>query len=135
MNNIQPIARQGGFQPVRSTIDAAPGFGDSLDALLGSPKPSAPTPGATPTPGGLQFSRHAAARMQSRGIELSDDDVADLSNAIDKLRQRGAKESLLLLDDHAFIVGVPDRKVITALTRSEAVGNIFSQIDSTVVVR
>ena len=133
MNGIQQIGRQGGFQPVRSTIDAAPGFGDSLDALLGQPRSAPPT--QTPTTGGLQFSRHATARMQSRGIELNDDDVADLSNAIDKLHQRGAKESLLLLDDHAFIVGVPDRKVITALTRSEAVGNIFSQIDSTVVVR
>jgi flagellar operon protein len=73
--------------------------------------------------------------MESRGIALDDQDLADLNGAMDALSRRGAKESLILLDDKAFIVGVPDRKLITAMTRREAVGNVFSQIDSTVVIR
>jgi flagellar operon protein len=122
----------------RLTPETAPGFGDTLDALLRPPRPiddgraaSAPRP----TDGTIQFSRHAQARMESRGIHLDADDLADLGTAVDKLAQRGAKESLVLLGDHAFIVGVPDRKIVTALTRQEAAGTIFTQIDSTAVVR
>lgn len=109
---------------------AAPGFGESLDALVRpQPKP------ANTTPPSLQISRHAQARMESRGIVLDEQDVADISHALDTLARRGAKESLILLEDRAFIVGVPDRKIITAMNRREAVGNVFSQIDSTVVIR
>lgn len=109
--------------------EAAPGFGDSLEALL--------TPRALPSIAGrgVHFSRHANARIESRGISLDPSDLDDLSGAIDRLEKRGARESLILLGDHAFIVGVPDRKVVTVLTRQEAAGNIFTNIDSTAVVR
>lgn len=128
--NVHGVGRVGGVAPERPTIDHAPGFGQALDALL---RPASPPPAADG--GEVRFSKHAAARMQSRGISLDEADLAELGEAIDRLAARGAKESLLLLGEHAFIVGVPDRRVITALTRSEAVGNLFTQIDSTVVVR
>jgi flagellar operon protein len=53
---------------------------------------------------------------------------------VDRLAQKGAQESLVLMGDHAFIVGVQNRTVITAMSRDEAMGNIFTQIDSTLVV-
>lgn len=118
--------------PERTSLESAPGFADSLDALL---RPQRAPAGAPSQAGGIQFSRHAQARMESRGIQLDDQDMADLGAAVDRLAQRGAKESLVLMDDNAFIVGVPDRRVITMMTRNEAAGNIFTQIDSTVVVR
>jgi flagellar operon protein len=57
-----------------------------------------------------------------------------LGEGIDQLNQRGAQESLVLMDDMALIVGVPKRTVITAMSRNEAMGNIFTNIDSTLVV-
>ncbi len=109
--------------------ESAQGFADSLDSLLQTgARANATTPG-------VQFSRHASARMESRGIALDATDMQDLASAIDRLSKRGAKESLVLMGDHAFIVGVPDRKVVTVLTRQEAAGNIFTNIDSTAVVR
>jgi len=83
----------------------------------------------------LKFSRHASARLKSRGIELSSQDLQDLSEAVDRLETKNARESLLLLGDHAFIVGIPKRTVITAMPRQEAIGSIFTNIDSTLVVR
>jgi flagellar operon protein len=83
----------------------------------------------------ITLSRHATARLESRGIPLTADDLADVSDAVDQLQQKGARESLLLMGDHALIVGVPKRTVITAMTRQEAVGSIFTNIDSTMVVR
>ena len=84
---------------------------------------------------GVQFSKHAENRLRSRGIELGAQDLEDLSGAIDRLSKKNARESLLLLGENAFIVGIPKRTVITAMTRGEAVGSIFTNIDSTLVVR
>ncbi|MDP6932635.1 MAG: TIGR02530 family flagellar biosynthesis protein [Myxococcota bacterium] len=85
--------------------------------------------------GSLQWSRHSLARLKSRGIELSTEDLASLGDAVNRLSEKGARESLLLMDDNAFIVGIPKRTVITAMRRGEAIGNIFTSIDSTLVVR
>lgn len=125
---IRPVGPSQSTETTRSLPETAPGFGQSLDRLL---RPTAPGPAAAT----LQFSRHAQARMESRGIHLDADDLAELGQAVEKLAQRGARESLVLLGDNAFIVGVAGRKVVTALTRQEAAGNVFTQIDSTVVVR
>jgi flagellar operon protein len=129
VTGVSPIARPG-LGPTRQGLDAAPGFGQALDGLL--QKPAAPAPTESPP---VSFSKHAAARLASRGIELGQEELAELGRAVDQLGRRGAKESLVLLGDNAFIVGVPSRRVVTALSRQEAVGNVFTQIDSTFVVR
>ncbi len=126
------IGRFGVGLPDGASLESAPGFADSLDALLRPERPASSGAGGSRD---LQFSRHAQARMESRGIRLDEQDLSDLNAAVDRLAQRGAKESLVLMDENAFIVGVPDRRVITMMTRNEAAGIIFTQIDSTVVVR
>ena len=84
----------------------------------------------------MEFSFQTCSKqLKSRGIELGSQDLEALSDAIDRLSKKNARESLLLLGDNAFIVGIPKRTVITAMTRSEAVGSIFTNIDSTLVVR
>jgi len=109
---------------------AGGGFDNSLDALL-----ARSTAEAEKDAREVNFSRHASARMRSRGVELPSEDLESLKIAFDKLENRGARESLVLLGDNAFVVGVPSRTVITTMTRSEAAGNVFTQIDSTVVIR
>jgi len=133
MSAIRGVGPVGGVQsPELRNLEQVGGFADSLDALL---RPQGSRAAASPAAGGVSFSKHASARMESRGIELDEQDMEDLSGAIDNLARRGAKESLVLMGDHAFIVGVPDRRIVTVMTRSEAAGNIFTQIDSTAVVR
>ena len=132
MSPIHGVGSVGGLQYADGVSQqGAAGFADNLDALL---RPVAPVRASTSATG-VQFSKHANARMESRGITLDEQDLQDLSGAIDNLARRGAKESLVLMGDHAFIVGVPDRRIVTVMTRSEAAGNIFTQIDSTAVVR
>lgn len=137
MSTLGPLSGVGGVgglldTPSRVLPESAPGFGDTLEALL---RPQRAPVRAAPAASSVQFSRHANARMESRGITLDDADMAELGGAIDQLAKRGSRESLVLMGDHAFIVGVPDRKVVTVLTRQEAAGNIFTNIDSTAVVR
>ncbi len=142
MNPIRPVAPTGPAPAPRvATIDGLPGFGDSLDALLRPASSPGGAPGATTSAGpaarsaDVQFSRHATARLESRGISLESEDLEDLAGAVDQLAKKGARESLIMMGDNAYIVGVPDRKVITVMSRAEAVGNIFTNIDSTLVLR
>ena len=115
----------------RGEIDGR--FGQTLDGLLAKHENQDNL--ATERSGELRWSRHATARLRSRGIELDETAQTEISNAVDQLEGKGAKESLVLYDEHAFIVGVQRRTVITAMTRDEAVGSIFTNIDSTIVVR
>ena len=108
----------------------------AFDSLLEHAGDVAGAPFADPTEGSsLRFSRHAQARLRSRDMDLTERDVADLEGAVDRLADKGARESLVLSGENAFIVGVPRRTVITAMPRTEAVGSIFTNIDSTLVVR
>ena len=112
------------------SLEGAPGFGESLDALL---KPAAAAGSVASRD--VRFSRHAQARMDALGVRLDAQEHSELGEAIDGLARRGARESLVLLGDHAVVVDVADRKVVSFMRRSEAAGTIFTQIDSTAVVR
>lgn len=81
----------------------------------------------------IRFSNHAQKRLQSRAIQLSDDGLARLAQAVEKVDKRGGKESLVLMDDLAFIVNVKQRLVVTALDSNERGEGVFTQIDSVVL--
>lgn len=80
----------------------------------------------------LRFSNHAQKRLEARNINLTDDGISRLSNAVDKAEKRGGKESLVMVDDMAFIVNVRDRMVVTALDSKTRGEGVFTQIDSVV---
>lgn len=83
--------------------------------------------------GKLKFSAHAQSRITSRDMNLSDDDMKRLEHAVNKADDKGAKDSLVLLRDMAFIVSVRNRTVITALKGEQAQDNVFTNIDSAIV--
>lgn len=83
----------------------------------------------------LKFSHHAQARLEQRGIRLEDSQLEKLEGAIEQAAAKGAKDSLLLMNDMAFIVNVKSRTVVTALDHASMENNVFTQIDSAVVVR
>ena len=81
----------------------------------------------------IRFSNHAQKRLQSRAIQLGDDGLARLAQAVEKADKRGGKESLVLMDDLAFIVNVKERLVVTAIDSNERGEGVFTQIDSVVL--
>jgi flagellar operon protein len=83
----------------------------------------------------LRFSNHAQKRLQSRQIDLNAEDLVRLSQAVDKAAQRGGRESLVLVDDLAFLVNVRDRVVITAIDPEHRGEGVFTQVDSVVLCR
>lgn len=80
----------------------------------------------------VKFSTHAQKRLQTRDINMNEENVSRLSNAIDKAEKRGGKSSLVMVDDLAFIVNVRDRMVVTALDSNQRGEGVFTQIDSVV---
>ncbi len=82
----------------------------------------------------LKFSHHAEMRLQQRGIRLGEDQVSKILEAVDKAAAKGAKESLILMQDLAFIVNIKNRTVVTAMDGASMKDNVFTQIDSAVVV-
>ncbi len=84
--------------------------------------------------GELRFSRHAAERMASRNIRVSESDLARMRGAVEQAAARGMKDSLLVVDRHAFIVSVENRTVVTALDRASMRDQLFTNIDSAVLL-
>lgn len=94
--------------------------------------PSAPASGVPASQ--LKFSSHAMSRIKERSIEMNKDMVSKLEKAVDSAAQKGAKESLILTSDAAFIVSVKNKTVITVVDRNQMSGNVFTNIDSTVLI-
>jgi flagellar operon protein len=131
LSRVQPRTHPVG--PKTAQLDGV-GFDRSLESLLTPKAEASPTPSDLQTPAHpLQFSRHAQSRMTSRGLDMNEDQLSRLETAVTELSKRGAKESLVLMDDRAYVVGVPKRTVITMMSKDEAMGQVFTQIDSTYV--
>ncbi len=82
----------------------------------------------------LKVSGHAQARLASRGIELGEAEWARVLSGVDKAAAKGAKESLVLLDGTALVVSVRNRTLITAVDGASLKENVFTNIDSAVIV-
>ena len=82
----------------------------------------------------LKFSNHAIARLQSRNITLSSDDVSRMNAMADKAAAKGSKQSLFMLKDVAMVVSIANRTVITAVDKESMKENVFTNIDSAAVI-
>jgi len=82
----------------------------------------------------VKLSQHAVERLKSRGITLSDADMKQLAGAVDSVAQKGGKDSLIMMKDAALVVSVKNRTVVTAMDRQGMKGNVFTNIDSAVVL-
>ena len=90
-------------------------------------------PQRTQTTEGLTFSKHLTERINRRSIDLSPEKLDRLSQAVDKVAQKGARESVVLLDDLALLVSVSNRTVLTAIETGKMKNGVFTNIDSVVV--
>lgn len=82
--------------------------------------------------GALKFSKHANERLASRNITLTGEQVARLNEGVSKAREKGVKESLVLLDNLSFIVNVKNDTVVTALD-NHSEQHVFTNIDGAVI--
>lgn len=113
----------------RQTKGAAPAEGFSFQEVLA--QKSLQGTGRT---GELKFSKHATVRLADRGIELSANQMERLSDGVRKAGQKGIKDSLVIVDELAFIVNVPNSTVVTAMDSTETNDNVFTNINGAVIM-
>ena len=122
-------------QPQGGTNESG-SFKETLEGLIANtPTPEVAKPQAkSEAVGGLKFSNHAIERMQSRGITYDPTRLAKLDEAVKKAAAKGSKDTLVLMDDSAAIVSVKNNTVVTVMDRNNMKENVFTNIDSTIVI-
>ena len=81
------------------------------------------------------FSNHAIKRLESREIDVTENDALErLNKGVELAAQKGCGQSLILVDGTAYIVSVANNKVITTVSQADLKENVFTNIDSTVIV-
>jgi len=80
----------------------------------------------------LKFSKHANERLASRNIDLTDEQMARLESGAKKASEKGINESLVMVDNLAFIVNIKNNTVITAVNDGE--DKVFTNIDGAVIM-
>lgn len=82
----------------------------------------------------LKFSGHAISRVESREVNLDNMDMERLNKAYDIAESKGAKNPLVMLDEKAFLVNVPNQTIITVLDKNNLKSNVITNIDSVIFV-
>ncbi len=115
--------------------DGAESFKEVLSSTLETSSPAL-SKGQTEAlnGGGLKFSNHAIERMQTRGISYNPERLQKLDEAVQKAAAKGSKDTLVLMDDSALIVSVKNNTVVTVMDKNNLKENVFTNIDSTVVL-
>lgn len=118
---IQPVGGSNSAENVKKTTAGQLSFNQVFEQTLDKEA-------------GLKFSAHAQARLQSRNIALNTEDLIRLREGVAQAAAKGSRESLLLKDGIAFVVSIKNNTVITAVDADSMKGNIFTNIDSAVIV-
>ena len=82
----------------------------------------------------VKFSKHAVSRLADRGLSLSENQITRLNEGTAKASAKGIKESLVIVDQMAFIVNIPNNTVVTAMNQRETSENVFTNIDGAVII-
>ncbi|MHC1724186.1 MAG: TIGR02530 family flagellar biosynthesis protein [Aminipila sp.] len=121
VNNVNNLNRSTGTTPIGADFGTL--LKEQLDKNSGVDKNQ-----------GLQFSKHAQERVAQRGIELTPELMDDLNAAVKKADAKGAKDVVIFDSMNAFIINVPNKTVVTTMSGSEMRDNVFTNIDSAVIL-
>lgn len=81
----------------------------------------------------VKFSKHAISRLETRNISLTEGQMNRLNEGLKQANEKGIKESLVLVDELAFIVNVKNNTVITAMNQNSDEDKVFTNIDGAVI--
>ena len=81
----------------------------------------------------IRFSKHASSRLEDRNITMTEEQIERLNEGTARAREKGIRDSLVMVDSLAFIVNVPNSTVVTAMDQTDANENIFTNIDGAVI--
>lgn len=117
---VAPASRRPGA-PVPPAAVGQPSFQRTLEKVVETRQP-------------VKISGHARQRLAEGRHQLSEEDMQRLSGAVDQAAAKGSRESLILMSDLALVVSVKNRTVITAIGGERIRENVFTNIDSAVIL-
>ena len=83
---------------------------------------------------GIHLSTHAMRRLQERNLSIDKDEYLKLQSAIEKLKIKGGQDSLIITGKAAYIVDVAKNTIVTAIDKENMEENVFTKIDSTILM-
>lgn len=115
---IIPVGGSGETAPIRSSAQPGVSFQQILQQEIN----------------GVKFSQHAQQRLKLRNIQMSVQEIQKINGGLEKVSRKGAKESLMVMGDLAMIVNVPSKTVITVMDGQSMKENVFTNIDSAIIL-
>ena len=119
--NIRPVQPEKQPNRIQSNPNSTGSFGQILNEQLQQKSE-------------VVFSRHATERLAQRNIRLTSQEVSRINQGLDKAAQKGIKETLIMMDNRAFIASVNNKTIITAAVDEQLKENVFTNIDGAVIV-
>ncbi|WZL74846.1 TIGR02530 family flagellar biosynthesis protein [Clostridiaceae bacterium 35-E11] len=120
VNNNHLLPKTISKPPVKHIANERKSFAQVLDAITDS--------------NGVKFSKHAIQRLEARNIQLNGTEMLRIKAGLDKANQKGIKETLILMDNKAFVASVPNKTIITAALDEQLKENVFTNIDGAVII-
>lgn len=81
---------------------------------------------------GFKVSKHASERLRELGF--TNTDYKNIENAMEKARAKGSKNTVIVYRDSAIVASVENNTIITAVAKNRAEDNVFTNIDSAVIL-
>jgi len=122
--NMSPVKPVDSKKPAQKIHPAKTGQKSFSDILKEKTREIAP----------VKLSAHAVTSLEKRKINLSQNDLMNINDAVKKAEAKGSKDSLLLMDDLALIVSIKNKTVVTAIDRDHLKDNLFTKIDSAIII-
>jgi flagellar operon protein len=82
----------------------------------------------------ISLSVHAERRIKERNLNFDSAEYLKLQQAFEKLRNKGGRDSLVITDRAAYILDVNKNTVVTAMDKANLSENVFTKIDSTLIM-
>jgi flagellar operon protein len=138
--DVKKLGFENLVQPEKTGVVKAPVGGPSFEQTLqniqtdNNPVPLKAGAGLLQSLEAVKFSNHAIERMQTRGISFNKADMQKLSEAVSRAASKGSNNTLVLMNDNALIVSVKNKTVVTVMDKTALKENVFTNIDSTIVM-
>lgn len=78
------------------------------------------------------LSKHAAERLKE--INFTDKDMEQIAKGFKMAQDKGSKNSVMIYKDVALIASIENKTVITAIEKERAKENVFTNVDSVVIL-
>ncbi|MDB2153588.1 TIGR02530 family flagellar biosynthesis protein [Clostridium butyricum] len=81
---------------------------------------------------GFTVSKHAAQRLNE--INFTEDDMNKIEKGFQIAKEKNSKNTVMIYKDVALIASVENKTLITAIEKERAKDNIFTNVDSVVIL-